>query len=88
MNIRMPAPGCLVVKLIPFNFRLEADCLTGRRELGSFFKCLLSGRELGSFFKCLLSGPEVNRVERSLTVCGRDEYELVGLRPIVIDKGF
>jgi hypothetical protein len=75
MNIRMPAPGCLVVKLIPFNFRLEADCLTGRRELGSFFKCLLSG-------------PEVNRVERSLTVCGRDEYELVGLRPIVIDKGF
>jgi hypothetical protein len=73
MNITMPAPGCLLLRLIPFNFRREADCLTGRRELGSFSKCLLSG-------------PEVNRVERSLIVRGRDEYELVGLRPIVIDR--
>jgi hypothetical protein len=60
----MPAPGCLILKPIPFNFRLEAGCLTVRRELRSFFECLLSA-------------PEVNRVERSLTACGRDEYELV-----------
>lgn len=46
----MPAPGCLILRLIPFNFRLEADCLTG-------------GRELSGVFECLLSAPEVNRVE-------------------------
>lgn len=33
------------------------------------------------------SGPEVNQVERLLTVRGRGEYELVGLRPIAI-QGF
>jgi hypothetical protein len=32
------------------------------------------------------SGPEVNQVERLLTVRGRGEYELVGLRPIAIDR--
>jgi hypothetical protein len=73
MNIRMPAPGCLFLRLIPFNVRLEADYPTGRCELGGFSKCLLSG-------------PEVNQVERLLTVRGRGEYELVGLRPIVIDR--
>ena len=75
MNIRMLVHDCLFLRFISFDFRLEADCLTGCHDPGSFFKCLLSG-------------PEVNRVERVLTVCGRDECELVGLRPIFIDRAF
>jgi hypothetical protein len=75
MNIRMLVHDCLFLRFISFDFRLEADCLTGCREPGSFFKYSLSG-------------PEVNRVERLLTVCRRDEYELVWFTPDFHRQGF